>query len=141
MILHEFGKIADFDVDFTVGVVLASAGFLAPQSAFPTFLSLKHTQETKVGNLWRSFLQNQGTAAATSSDLRFFLPKTVKFAIDRRKRVSAHRSGAGSKIAFLNEYARDLVVCLIVPGKLLLSQISIVGFLGLLLSWRCSAIF
>ena len=45
VILHQFGKIAHFDVDFTaVGVVLVSAGFLAPQSAFPTFLPLKHTQ-------------------------------------------------------------------------------------------------
>ena len=42
--LHQFGKIAHFDVDFTaVGVVLVSLGFLAPQSAFPTFLPLKHT--------------------------------------------------------------------------------------------------
>ena len=48
---------------------------------------------------------------------------------------------AGAKIAFMNEYARDLVVCLIVPGKLLLAQISVVGFVGWLFSWRCSAIF
>ena len=44
--------------------------------------------------------------------------------------MSAHRRLAGAKIAFLNEYARDLVVCLIVPGKLLLAQISIVRFVG-----------
>ena len=80
-------------------------------------------------------------AAATSNDLRSFLPKTVQFGNDREKRVSAHRRGAGAKIAFLNEYARDLVVCLIVPSKLLLPQISIVRFVGLLFSWRCSAIF
>ena len=80
-------------------------------------------------------------AAATSSDRRSFLPKTVQFGNDREKRVSAHRRGAGAKIAFLNEYARDLVVCLIVPGKLLLPQISIIRFVGLLFSWRCSAIF
>ena len=34
--------------------------------------------------------------------------------------MSAHRRRAGAKIAFLYEYARDLDVCLIVPGKLLL---------------------
>ena len=61
-------------------------------------------------------------AAATSSDLRSFLPKTVEFATDRGKGVSAHRRGGRAKIAFLNEYARDLVVCLTVPGKLLLLQ-------------------
>ena len=95
-----------------------------------------YTKETKVSKLRRSFLQNQGTAAATSSDFRSFLPKTVKFGNDRGKRVSAHRRGAGAKITFLNEYAWDLVVCLIVSGKLLLTQISIVRFLGLLFSWR-----
>ena len=63
------------------------------------------------------------TVAATSSDLRSFLPKTVKFTNDRGKRESAHRRGAGAKIAFLNEYAQDLVVCLVVPSKLLLPQI------------------
>ena len=48
VILHYFGKIAHFDVGFTVsGVVLVSAGFLAPQSAFPTFLPLKHTQKRR----------------------------------------------------------------------------------------------
>ena len=55
--------------------------------------------------------------------------------------MSAHRRGAGAKTAFLNEYAQDLVVCLIVLGKLLLPQISIVRFVGLLFSLRCSAIF
>ena len=45
-----------------------------------------------------------------------------EFPIDRGERVSAHRSGAGAKIAFLNEFAQDLVVCLIIPGKLLLPQ-------------------
>ena len=80
-------------------------------------------------------------AAATSSDLRYFLLKTVKFANDPGERVSALHRGAGAKIAFLNEYARDLAVCLIVPGKLLHPQISIVRFIGLLFSWRCSAIF
>ena len=85
-----------------------------------------YKKETKVGKLWPSFLQNQGTATATSSNLRSFLPKTAKIASDRGKQVSAHRRWAGAKIAFLNEYqgpARDLVVCLIVPGKLLLPQI------------------
>ena len=53
----------------------------------------------------------------------------------------AHRRWAGAKIAFLNDYSRDLVVCHIVRGKLLLPQISIAGFVGLLFSWRCSAIF
>ena len=38
--------------------------------------------------------------------------------ITGKKRVSTHRRGAGAKISFLNEYARDLVVCLIVPGCL-----------------------
>ena len=79
-------------------------------------------------------------AAATSSDLPSFLPKTFKFANGWGKRVNAHRRGAGAMIAFLNEYAWDLVVCLIVPGKLLLPQISIVRFVGLLFSWRWSAI-
>ena len=36
--------------------------------------------------------------------------------------MSAHRRKAGAKIAFQNEYARDLVVCLVVPGKLLLPK-------------------
>ena len=46
VILHSFGEIANFDVDFSVvGFVLVSAGCSAPQSAFPTFLPLKHTQK------------------------------------------------------------------------------------------------
>ena len=46
MILHKFGKIAHFDVHFTVvDVVLVSAWFLDLQGAFPTFLPLKHTQK------------------------------------------------------------------------------------------------
>ena len=141
-ILPWFGKIAHFDVDFTVfGVVRVSAGFLAPQ-CFPNIPPIEtYTKETKVGKLWQSFLQNQGTTAATSSDLWSFLPKTVQYRNDREKQVSAHRRGAGAKIAFLNDYARDLAVCLIVPGKLLVPQISIVRFVGLLFSWRCSAIF
>ena len=141
MILHWFRKIAHFDIDFTaVGVVLSSAEFLA----FTTFLPLKHTQKRrKSANTGGPFSKNQETAATTSSELRSFLPKTVKFAKDRGKRVrvSAHRRGAGVKIVFLNEYARDLVVCHIVPGKLLLPQISIVRFVGLLFSWHCSASF
>ena len=107
----------------------------------PTFLPLKHTQKRRKSATLAVFLQKPRTAAATSSDLRSFLPKTVQFGNDRDKRVSAPRRGAGAKIAFLNEYVRDLVVCLIVPGKLLLPQISIVRFVGLLFSWRCSAIF
>ena len=31
----------------------------------------------------------------------------------------AHRLGEGAKIVFVNEFGRDLVVCLIIPGKLL----------------------
>ena len=34
----------------------------------------------------------------------------------------AHRLGEGAKIVFVNEFGRDLVVCLIVPGKLLLPK-------------------
>ena len=62
-------------------------------------------------------------AAAISSDLRPFLPKTVKFANDWGKGVSSHCRRAGAEIAFLNEFVRDIVVCLIIPGTLLLRQI------------------
>ena len=105
-----------------VDVVLFFAGFFfCPAKCFPNIPLIEtYTKETKVGKLGPSFFQNEGTAAATSSDLRSFLPKTVKFPNDRGKRVSDHRCGAGEKIALLNEYTWDLVFGLIVPGKLLL---------------------
>ena len=53
--------------------------------------------ETKVDKLWWSFLQNQGTAEATSSDFRSFLPKTFKFANVWGERVSAHRRRQGQR--------------------------------------------
>ena len=104
MILHSFGKIVHFDVDLTVvGGVLISAECLPDIPPIETY-----TKESRIGQLWPS--KTQGTAAPTSSDLRSFLPKTVKFTNDRGKRVSADHRGAGAKIAFLKEYTRDLVV-------------------------------
>ena len=143
MILHYFGKIAHFDVHFTVfGLVLVSAGFLAPQSAFPTILPLKHTQKRrKSANSGSPFSKTKERLQPLQATFDPSCPRLSSLGNDREKRVSAHCRGAGAKIAFLNEYARDLVVSLIVPGNLLLPQISIVRFVGLLFSWRCSAIF
>ena len=93
MILHQFGKIAPFDVDFTVvGFVLVSAGFFSSAECFPDIPPFEtYTKETKVGKLWRSFLQNQVTAAATSRDLRSFLPKTVQLANHGQQCNVTHR--------------------------------------------------
>ena len=129
-------------MDFTVvGVVLISAGFLAPKSAFLTFLPLKHTQKRR----------KRQTLAVLSPKPRngcsHFRRPSILLAQDCQVCERPGRTGecsspqAGAKIAFLNEYARDLVVCLIVPGKLLLPQISIVRFVGWLFSGHCSAIF
>ena len=68
-----------------------------------------YTKETKVGKLWQSFLQNQGTAAATSSDLRSFLPKTVQFGNDRESERSSPR-GRGKDS--LPEWVRAGPCCL-----------------------------
>ena len=93
---------------------------------FPDVLPIEiYTKEMKVAKLWRFLLQNQGAAAANSSDLRSFLLKTVQFANDRGKRVSGHRRRAGAKIG-LPEWVCAGSCCL--PHRTRQAQVSSPNF-------------
>ena len=71
-----------------------------------------YTKGTKVGKIWQFFLQNQGTAAATSSGLRSLLPKTVQLANDRGKRVQECSSPRGRGKDSLPEWVGAGPCCL-----------------------------
>ena len=119
-------KIAHFDVDFTaVGVVLVSAGFFSSTECFSRHSSHWNIQKRD---------ESRQTLAVLSPKPRngwsHFKRPSILLAQDfqvceRPGRTSECSSPqAGAKIAFPSEYARDLVVCLIIPSKLLLAQIS-----------------